>query len=492
MKVVSAIAASVLMLAAIGCGGGGSSSSNGSGGDGGGSGTISLFATDNLIAGYDHVWVSVTKVELTGEGGNRVIFEEPAGRVIDLRSLRDAAGRRFRLLSNRSISSGKFTGIQVTVDDTAAVFTTGATVGTEATFEGSGEGVKVLSLTFPTPKMVGGGNRLIVDFDLANWNLDGSTISATNGAYLALVDDTSLGNIDRHDRDEYKGNVSALTGTAPNQTFTLTLGANTVRVVTDANTAIFNENGSPSPTLTDGTRVEVYGAFSSSANAIVASRIKIDNENDDDDEVKGQITSFTAESNTISINLIRSRGFVPTTTAITIQYADTIRFFGRRGTRLTAAEFEATLQNGGYIEAEGVLNGDVLTATKLKVEDGDDQGGHHGGGGGGGNHDGEAEVRGAASNIDATAGTFQVAAVEWEGLILTSGQSVKVVVNSNVEFKVNGDNVNRTTFFAALASGAQVKVEGTYDAETQTLTATEAKIGDNGGGGGGDDDGDDD
>lgn len=492
MKFIGAIAASVLMLAAIGCGGGGGSTdtggNGGNGGNGGGAGTVSVFATDNLVAGYDHVWVAVKRVELTGPSGERVIFDEPEGRVIDLRSLRDEAGRRFRLLSNRAISSGQFTGLRVTVAETATVFTTGATAGTEATFEGSADGNKVLALTFPSPKMVGGGNRLIVDFDLANWDLEGGTISATNGAYLAVVDDTSLGNIDRHDRDEYKGTIGGLAGTAPNQTFTLTQGANTVRVVVDANTAIFNENGAASPSLTNGVRVEVYGAFSQTDNAIVASRIKIDNENDDDNEIKGRITSFVAANNTISIDLIRSSGFVPTTTAITVQYADGIRFFGRRGTRFTVDEFEAALQNGGFIEAGGTLNGDVFTATKLKIEDGDDHGGHHGGGGGGGDHDGEAEVRGAASAIDATAGTFNVAAVEWEGMILNNGQSVKVVIGGGAELKVNGDNVTRAAFFTALAGGAQVKVEGTYDADTQTLTATEAKIGGNGGGGGGDDD----
>lgn len=493
MKVIGVLAASVLMLAVIGCGGGGggtgTSATGGNGGNGGGSGTVSLFATDNLVAGYDHVWVSVTHVELTGPSGTQVVFDEPAGRVIDLRSLRDDTGRRFRLLSNRAINGGTFTGISVTVGGTATVFTTGATAGTEATFEGSAGGSKVLALTFPAPKTVSPGNKLIVDFDLANWNLGGSTISATNGAYLAVVDDNSLGNIDRHDRDEYKGSIGSLSGTAPTQTFTLSQGANTVRVITDANTAIFNENGTFSPTLTNGIRVEVYGAFSSTDNAIIASRIKIDNENDDDNEVKGQITSFAAANNTIAINLIRSRGFIPTTTAITVQYADGIRFFGRRGTRFTVDEFEAALANGGYIEAEGTLNGDVLTATKLKIEDGDDHGGHHGGSGGGGSHDGEAEVRGAASVVDATAGTFKVAAIEWEGMILTNGQSVNVVVGGGTEFKVNGDNVGRTAFFAALAGGAQVKVEGTFDADTQTLTATEAKIGDNSGGGhGGDDD----
>ncbi|MGV3615928.1 MAG: DUF5666 domain-containing protein [Fimbriimonas sp.] len=490
MKLWGAFAASALLLAAIGCGGGGGSDTGTPGGNGGGNGTVSLFATDNLIAGYDHVWVSVERVELTGPSGNRVIFEEAAGRVIDLRSLRDQTGRRFRLLSNRAISSGQFTGMTVTLAETATVFTTGATAGTEATFEGSTDGNKVLALTFPAPKTVGSGSKLIVDFDLANWNIEGGTISATNNAYLAVVEDTSLGNIDRHDRDEYKGNIGGLSGTAPTQSFTLTQGANTVRVVTDANTSIFHENGAASPTLANGVRVEVYGAFSAADNAIVASRIKIDDDNDnDEDEVKGRVTAFTAANNSITLDLIRSSGFVPTTTTITVQYADGIRFFGRRGTRFTVDEFEAALTNGGYIEAEGTLSGDVLTARKLKIEDGDDHGGHHGGG----NHDGEAEVEGTASNADATAGTFRIAATEWEGMNLTNGATVNVVIGGGSELKVNGDNVSRAAFFAALTGGVRVKVEGTFDADTQTLTASEAKIGGNGGGGnggghGGDDD----
>jgi hypothetical protein len=480
MKIWSAFAASALLLAAIGCGGGGGDNSS-TGGNGGGAGTVSLFATDNLTTGYDHVWVVVKRVELTGPNGTQVLFDDPEGRVVDLRSLRDEAGRRFRLLSNRSISSGRFTGMRVTLDESATVFTTGASSGTVATFEGAEGGDKVLSLTFPNGRIVGGGAKLIVDFDLANWNLDGTTLSATNGAYLALVEDNSLGNIDRHDRDEYKGFVANLSGTAPNQTFTLTQGVATVTVRTDANTSIFNENGTTSPTLTNGTRVEVYGAYSSADNAIIASRIKIDNENDEDEGVKGRITNFTVGSNSITIDLIRARGFLPSNSTVTIQYADDIRFFGRRGTRFTVDQFEAALQNGGYIEAEGQIDGDVFVATKLKIEDGDD----HGGGHHGGNHDGEAEVRGTVSNVDVTAGTFRVAAVEWEGILLANGQSVNITTSNATEFKVNGDNVNRTQFFAALTGNVTVKVEGTYDAETQTLAANEIKIGGNGGGNGG-------
>jgi len=487
MNIRNALLASLTLAVAIGCGGGGGGTGTG---PGTGSGqAVRLFATDDMTTAYDHVWVSVKQVVLVGANGESVLFDEPAGRQIDLKTLRDEAGRRFRLLSNRSVSSGQYTGLRVVVDANLVVFPTGATTGTEATFDGSDATEKVLTLDFGGARPIGGGSDLIVDFDLSAWTLEGTTVTATNGQFLKLVTDNSVGRGDRQEADDYHGIIGGLNGTAPNQTFTITRGGVTLNVQTDANTAIYNENGAASPALVNGARVEVYGTFSTSSNALIARSIKIEDDENDENELFGQVTAVAAGDGTVTVNVIRSFGFLPTTETLVIQTSDTTRYFARRGVRLTRDAFFTGIQVGSYVEAEGFLTNGVLNAKKVKIEDGD---GHRGGGGGGDDRGNEAEVRGRASDANAAANTFKVTATEWEGLILSAGQTITVTTTGGTEFKVNGNNVSAGTFYSSLGSATSVKVEGDYDADTNTLRAREAKIGENRGGGGGGDDDDDD
>lgn len=488
LKNLLALSAALVIVAGCGGGGGGGSSTNG----GGGASNVRLFATDDMSTAYDHVWVNIKQVSLTGASGDQTLFSEATGRLIDLKTLRDSAGRRFDLLSNRAVSSGHFTGLKVVVDSSLSVFPTGSTTATQATFDGAAGDSMTLSLNFASPRELHGGSNLIVDFDLSRWTLNGNVVSATGGQFLNIVEDSRVDDPTRHELDDYKGTISNASGTAPAQTFTLNQGNTTLQVTTDANTSIYNEDGTPSPALTNGERVEVTGSFSTAANTLVATTIKIDNQNDQElDEVKGQITDVSAANGTVTISLMGGDGFEPTTTTLTLSVNDATKFFSNRGVTLTKDEFFAQATINGFIEAEGTLDGSVFTPTRVKLEDevGHNDGNH----GGGGDHGGAAELTGTPSNPSVDAGTFTLSVTEWEGLLLSNGAQVTVAVSNNTEFKVNGSDSNKADFFTALATATSVSVEGAYNADTKTITASEIKIGEDGhgggGGGGGNDDG---
>src|SRR6185503_10564722 len=66
---------------------------------------------------FSHVWTTIYRVELVpASGAVEVVFDDPAGRVIDLKTLRDAGGARFAFLSHDNVAAATYTGAKVTVD----------------------------------------------------------------------------------------------------------------------------------------------------------------------------------------------------------------------------------------------------------------------------------------------------------------------------------------------------------------------------------------
>ncbi|RYG23079.1 DUF4382 domain-containing protein [bacterium] len=367
IKTLSTLA---LACALVGCGGGGGGSS--SGGSSANAARVGVFITDDLGA-YDHVWVTVKAIKLNGPAGTRTVFSDPDGKQVDLASLNTAGASTFAFLGLGSIPEGRYTNVEVTLDDNLVLFPAGATVGQERTFEGSTGGQKLLTvLVDDSGEDIRGDDNLVIDFDLSRWNDNGATVTA----FATVRDHEGLGDLHRHHGEDYHGTVSNLSSTG----FTLVTrqGATPITVTTDANTQIFGDLS----TLANGQRVEVRGAFSTSTRTLVATSVKIETGNNNEDEARGDVT--TIGDNSFDLTVDETEGFLPSNTALHVTYTANTRFRGDRGATLTEAQFEAALASGVEVEAEGTYNEatDTLVARKLKLEHvgGDDNGGGHGGG----------------------------------------------------------------------------------------------------------------
>lgn len=462
-----------LCLLLAGCGGGG-------GGGSSDSGNVNFFATDDLSTGYDGVWVKIYKVQLRRSNGTfATVFDDPVGKVVNLRALNDGA-ERYLFMGSDSVAEGDYNGLRVELDRAVTLFPTGSTTGLNRVFDDAyGTDRARLDLIFPSVKSIGAGSSNIVcDFDLSAWEDVGGEIRN------ALLDDSpgnGLGDEGRHQGEDYKGTISSLTGTAPNFTFVLNTTSGTkIEVETNVNTAIFNNSGEPNPTLSNGKRAEVRGKFSTVTNRLVASSIKIKGSGDDDPyEVKGEPSQANASLRRFKITTRECSGFLPGGTLVTINVNDSTRFITDSGITITEAQFFEMLptESSLQVEAEGAVfdpNTNTLTAKKCKIENE----------GGGGSH--EVEARGAPSNVNSVAGTFDITLSQWEGFNASVGQVIAVTTSGATEYK-DGDNVsiNAATFFSLLASSNFVKVEGTY--EGGTIAARELSLRVSSGGGGGND-----
>lgn len=460
--------ATALFTLAVGCGG--SSSSGGGGGGGGslGAGKVAVYATDSMDQN-DHVWVVIKKVELNTANSSQTVFEDATGKSIDLKTLSDAGGNKFQLLSVGDVTGGPFRSATVTMGKTVTVFGPGATTGVDKLFDDQFDatgGVSKITFPFDQTRPFGSGDsEIVIDFDLANWD-------DTSGKIVPVLKESSgngLGDDRRHVDDDYEGTIAGLTGTPPNQEFDLvTGGGRKFHVKTDSQTKVFNAGQLPNPTLANGKRVHVRGIFLVADGFLKAVSIKIQDSqgHHGQAELKGKVTAFDATAGTFVIEIAQACGFVPKQTTVDVTTTVSTVFRTDRGVFVTKDEFFAAMAVGKIVEAEGTYNPATNSLLALRCKFDDDLGG--------GGLD-EAEGKGAVTDADAVAGTFSVTLSEWEGFAGQVGMKVNVVTTTNTVYKDKDRNVvDKATFFSQLATFGKAEVKGEF--QGGTITAVLCKI----------------
>lgn len=447
----------VLMLL-VGCGGGGGSTPTS------GTSNMAVFVTDNLNANYDHVWVTIYKIELRTNGSaSTTVFDDTAGTQVDLRALNDGASL-YQLLGVANVTGGSFGRAEVTMDKDLVLFPSGATTGTTYQFADSldsGAGQVKLNAVFSSPMSINGNSRFVLDFDLSQWDI-------VNGQVVPLVklgNGNGINNENRHHESSLHGSIASLSGTVPDLTFNLVQGNRQVTVQTDASTSVYREDGNGDSSLANGQRVEVEGIFDVTTHTYQASSIKIESNisHDDADKVKGTVVDGSVLADSFQVTATEVEGFLPGADAITVNLNSSTKFFGPSGRPVSQADFIAALSSGSEVTAYGTADtaGTVITAKKvrLKHEHGEDS----------------AHARGVVVSADSGSESFVITVGSWYGFTFTEGDNLNVVASSSTQYlSESGVAMSKADFFAALVAGKGVEVEGSYDGAK--LTATKAKL----------------
>jgi hypothetical protein len=361
-----------------GCGGGGAM-----GGSTSATGRAVLLLTDSFREDYAHVWATIYRVELIPQSGTPIVlFDDAAGHQIDLKTLRDAAGARFSFLGSAAIPAGTYTGVTVTIAPTMQLFRNGTAVGAPLTVDTAlpkdTGGNPILTNTFATPKTFGTEtNTVIVDFDLAQFVIRNSNVLP------AITDGSSVGVGDpkRHNRDEYRGTVSALSGTSPTLTFTLTRrNGQTISVSTTESTAMYGKG-----TLADGSTVEVTGTLDTTAQTLVATAVEVHPVRQTGNghgegrtpNVSGAASSLDAAAGTFTVTVNRTCGFAPEQTSVSVVTNAETTFYTDAGQNASQADFFTALAATPNVIAKGTYDEatNTLTATSVRVVDGTQDGG---------------------------------------------------------------------------------------------------------------------
>jgi len=441
------IATLALALALVGCGGGGG---------GNGSGNLNVFLTDSPST-YTQVWSEIHKIELLdADGAATTVFDDSTGRVVNLAALKDNTGSRYLFLNNATGSSKQFVSARVTAHDRVRLVQSNGTVDDRA-LRGTAAGAGMVQIVFPLDAPRTGTGNLVVDFNLASLTLGSDDVEIPLQEKTGAQVDSDLHDQSRQEKEDYKGTVSALTGTVPDQTFTLTMGSSTITVLANSSTVIYRADGAPITAdngLANGVHIKARGTFDPTTNQLVAASIRIgtNNVNDDLPHVVGVPSNVSEGARSFVITISEADGVALDTlgATITVQTDDTTTFVTHSGLVLTQTEFFTALATATKVEVEGTVTNGVLTAKKARIEDGS------------GDHENEIEAKGSFQNLDATAGTFQLTGLmDWEGFRPTQGLVLDITTNGNTVYKDgNGQVTTKDAFFAALVGTVKVEVRG--------------------------------
>jgi hypothetical protein len=443
-------AAAIAAFSLVGCGGGGAS----------GSGGTQVFAQDDTNKAFSHVWVTIDKVTLTGGSTTTTVFDDTAagGRVVDLRSLWNDQTNvpQFLLLGQASGSASDYTTVNVTLEPTATVVpASGSSV--TATFSGASGPVN-LSMSVPTSNS---GQSVVIDFNLSNWSLNGATLTATSGKYLSSGTTQGLTSPGQHVAYQYFGTVSNLSQSGSTESFTLSDGTHVVGTVdTSQSTVVYNANGAADPALADGEFVMVAGTFDPTTNAIDASNISITPTGTkvSSPQLMGVVSADNPATGSLTIQPAFALGLLPAGTSTSVAVTSTTTFIDGSGVTDTESEFFSGITVGTtQVEATGTLSGGVFQATSVKIL--------------AKGLPPEAAFIGTPSNIDSSAGTFDLTVKQWQGLMTKSTALIHVTTSSNTKFYTGTTVTAETTFFGAVTSTTPVFVRGTYDSSTETIAA---------------------
>jgi Domain of unknown function (DUF5666) len=291
-------------------------------------------------------------------GGAAVaVFEPSVGMAVDLRTLHDSAGERFAFLA--TVPEGIFDDITFTLDKDLVLFETGSPTGLQREFVGN-DGTSVdLVLTFSPPRQLGPSSSLVVDFDLASWEDDGTFV--TGNPFLLESAGNGLGDHDRHEHDDIEGVISDLSGTAPNQTFTLVREDDTVLVMNTAGTQLEDIG-----TLANGMHVEVTGFFSTTASAFNAE--SIEGEDGDLPEVLGRVNAMDSQAGTLDLVIEDVEHFMPPFNVIHVVTNVETEFRNHEGAVVDATAFFSTLQQNALLEVRGDYDPETNTLTAVRVQ----------------------------------------------------------------------------------------------------------------------------
>jgi hypothetical protein len=464
------IMATGLMWAVLATGCGGNSGTDISTGGGGpnvtpntGTAQSAVFITDDPTTAYSAVWVTIKAVTLTP--GNVTLYNDPVGTTVNLRTLRDNNGALFQYLGSETVSLGSYTGVTVVLDKNVTLISNNSTTGQAYTFANANGSKNTVSVSFNLRNGAKAGDYIVVDFDLAQWAVSGTTVSPIlrDGSQSSDIDGT------RQVTCAVAGSVSGVSGTAPVQGFALAFGVNnqeTLNVATNAGTDVFSSDGAPGAILANGQKVVVEGRWDPGNNNFAAAQIRTVPAKPaivTPVAAVGTPSNVSTKDDSFDVAITRCSGIQPAASAIHVTHAASAKYFGARGKSIPKAEFLQLLNGASSVQVSGTFTASSQTLDGLILQVSNPA------------ETAPVDAGGLASSISTINQSFDLTPSEFEGLDADKNSAVHVVFDSKTILTgPAGVSCTASQCLDALSADpkAVVFVSGNYDATTRTITAS--------------------
>jgi uncharacterized protein YdeI (BOF family) len=333
-------------------------------------GTVSVFATDNLSDDYSAVWIKLKKITAIDTTGKTIeLFKNDSGEVINLKQLNGVG----RLINTKSVPVATYNDFDVTLaNDVKLIPTAGGEI--NATLSAtSSDGV--IELKGELVVAAGQVTGFALDFDLKQFTYD----AGTNRVVPVVLFKGPKEVIDLPViYAKVEGKIISITNT---QQFMMRLedGGPTITVALNDKTRILKESGGIAGpgALSAGQEVDVFGGYNPVNISMGADTVIID---DDDSntgggggsgviglaEVEGRVQSWDGVDQ-LTMSLSESDFYVPNGILTVINISNAT---------FTEGNVDQ-LQIGVEVEIKGTWDGSQMTAKYVEIDD--DNGGPGGG-----------------------------------------------------------------------------------------------------------------
>jgi|GEM_PF-2821019 len=354
---------SLCLLLLAGCGGSGEGASSSAASNG----TLAVFLTDGTDQS-EHVFVRLHRIELVAGSNSTVVFDDPAGTVVDVRSLRDEAGQRFLLVASDAVPRGQYASAVLTLGKAFSVFEKGSPKATEKEFDDSldaGKGVVRLRVPFDAAIQVGMGRTdLVLDFDLAAWTDNG----AKTLPVVKPLRDKPAGDASRYAEHVYSGTIGTVNGRGLDVQFDLRCHGGTIRVRCGGATHVALADGGQNPALKAGGRATVVGRFDPQSGQLVADSVTVgDGAGAAAAWLVGKPRNLDTGGGTFELEWRSVGGTPPAERSVKVSVGDGAVLRGPSGEKLERATFWEALAGAESVRVEGVASGGSVAATTVRA-----------------------------------------------------------------------------------------------------------------------------
>jgi hypothetical protein len=249
----------------------------------------------------------------------------------------------------------------VRVDKDLMLFASGSLAGELHEFDVNNGTFAELTLDLGGAVTIGPNDPLVIDFDLSNWTDAGTTV--TGSPFLSVGSKVALDALVRQENVWMHGVVRNISGVAPNQRFQLDLDDTAdFSVQLNSDTVV----GGASQ-LQNGDDVRVFGKFSVSENAFVATSVYEESENITP-AFEGTVSNINVVAGSFIVTIDEAEHILPLFTTVNIVTDANTVFFNSSGQLVTLPDFFAALTGGVRLMVRGDYDVQTNTMTATRIE----------------------------------------------------------------------------------------------------------------------------